>query len=489
MTSDMKASQCEEQRERLVAAGQHSVLRWWDELEAGGRARLAAQVARIDLEQIAGLVQDWQRQHESSAATRTAEAASVDTPAARASRAEPPTDVVRLPQTDDDRAALAEARETGESLLRAGRVAGVLVAGGQGTRLRFPRPKGMFPIGPVSDAMLFQILAEQIQARGRRYGVVIPWLIMTSDTTHDETVACFAAHDWFGLDESQVHFFLQGSMPAIDAASGQLLLEEKDSLCLTPDGHGGILSALDRSGLMQLLAEQGIDFLHYHQVDNPTVVVCDPALIGWHVLRGSEMTTKVAVRRSGLEPVGVVAEVDGCTQIIEYSDMPEEVATSTDASGNLRLWAGNLAIHVLSRTFLEGLLADRDSLPLHVAHKAVAHLNEQGQRVQPESPNALKFERFIFDALPKATRALVVEIDRAVEFNPVKNATGVDTPEESRAGLLALHRRWLEESGAVVDDGVRVEISPLFAVDADEVRQQVEPGTRFTEDVYLRPQA
>lgn len=480
----MTADQLEEQRQRLTAVGQEQALRWWDELDSSGRARLAAQTSRIDLEQLARLVRQWQASQSQLPTDSTGRAES-DSPGSRAARAQPPSDLVRLPQNQTEQAAAAEAWRKGEELLRAGRVAGVLVAGGQGTRLRFDRPKGMYPIGPVSGATLFQLLAEQMLARSRRYEVAIPWLIMTSDATHEETVAYFAEQKNFGLEDSQIHFFRQGNMPAVDDREGRLLLSEKDSLCLSPNGHGGILSALADSGLMTLLAEQGIDFLHYHQVDNPTAVLCDPALLGWHVLRDSEMTTKVAARRSGMERMGVVADVDGQTQIIEYSDMPREAATRTDEAGRLLLWAGNMAIHVLSRTFLERLLSQPDALPLHVAHKAVEHLDDAGNRVVPEGPNALKFERFIFDALPQAKRALVVEADRAAEFNPVKNCEGTDTPAESQAGMLQLHRRWLEEAGARVAETSRVEISPLFALDAAETRQRVEPGTSIAEDCRL----
>ena len=162
---------------------------------------------------------------------------------------------------------------------------------------------------------------------------------------------------------------------------------------------------------------RGIEYLHYHQVDNPTALVCDPAFLGFHVLKSSDLSTKVVAKRSAEEKMGVLVDVDGRTQIIEYSDMPDDVKQQTE-NGQLRFWAGNTAMHVFSRPFLERLLEDDLSLPFHRAHKKVPHLNEAGELVEPDTPNAWKFERFIFDALP-ASR------DRAWSWKPTapRNST------------------------------------------------------------------
>jgi UDP-N-acetylglucosamine/UDP-N-acetylgalactosamine diphosphorylase len=180
-----------------------------------------------------------------------------------------------------------------------------------------------------------------------------------------------------------------------------------------------------------------------------------------------------------------VVSLDGRTEIIEYSDMPDDRAFATDPDGALLLWAGNTAMHVINRSFLARLVTDGCRLPYHRAHKSVPHIDTTGERITPAEPNAYKFEQFIFDALPIALRALVVEADRDREFLPVKNREGADSPETVRAGLLQLHREWLTQAGAEVAPHARVEISPRFALDARELAEKVAPGTRFDRDRVL----
>ncbi len=308
---------------------------------------------------------------------------------------------------------------------------------------------------------------------------------MTSDATHDETVAFFAEHNNFGLPAGDVFFFQQGNMPAVDAESGKLLIAGDQTLSTSPDGHGGMLTALAKSGLLAEMNRRGIEYLHYHQVDNPTAIVCDPVFLGFHAELGCDMSVKVVAKRSAAERMGVAVDVDGVTQIIEYSDLPLDVARKTDAAGALLLWAGSTAIHVFTRAFLDRLVDHGDALPFHVAHKKVPYCNADGKLINPERENAYKFERFIFDALPLATRARVLETDRAREFNPVKNASGDDSPETARAALASLFHGWLRAAGAQIDDATPVEISPLFALDVEDVRAKVKPGTKFSEPTFL----
>ena len=468
----------DEIQRQLTKYGQEHVLRRWNELTESEREGLAEQIRSLDLGQIASLVETARRSKQGAAEN--------DALIERAGRARPPSPIVRLPKTADERNQWEQARQRGEELLRSGTVGAILVAGGQGTRLGFDKPKGMYPIGVVSGAPLFQVLAEQVLARSRRAGCAIPYFIMTSDATHDETIAFFLEHDFFGLPPDDIYFFAQGNMPAVDAESGKLLFSSKATLSTSPDGHGGMLRALARTGLLKEMRRRGIEFLHYHQVDNPTAIVCDPVFLGFHVGLDCEMSVKVVAKRSAEERTGVAVEIDGKTQIIEYSDMPAAVARKTEPGGSLLLWAGSTAIHVFSRRFLERILQSETSLPFHVAHKKVPYCDEQDQLVTPAAENAYKFERFIFDTLPLAERTLVLETDRACEFNPVKNATGDDSPESARSAMVRLHRGWLQEAGARVDPATPVEISPLFALDADEVRAKVQPGTPFTAPTLLK---
>ena len=218
---------------------------------------------------------------------------------------------------------------SGRRRARAGRVGVIIVAGGEGSRLGFPHPKGMFPIGPISGHSLFQILLEKVQAVARRFSTRLPVYLMTSPSTHDETSDYLNQHDWFGLDAADRFVFRQGTMPAVDAATGKILLSAPDEIALSPDGHGGMLAALANSGGLDDLARRGIERLFYCQVDNPLVALCDPEFLGDHILTGSRISTQVVAKRDATERVGVVVSLDGRTRIIEYSDLPADVAGRT----------------------------------------------------------------------------------------------------------------------------------------------------------------
>jgi UDP-N-acetylglucosamine/UDP-N-acetylgalactosamine diphosphorylase len=363
----------------------------------------------------------------------------------------------------------------------------ILVAGGQGSRLGFDQPKGMFPIGPISGRTLFEMHVDSLRAAMKRYRVSIPLLIMTSPATDAETRAYFHDNDRLGLKEDELFLFQQGTMPAIDATSGRILMESPHELALSPDGHGGIVAALMRSGGMEFAKSRGIEHFFYAQVDNPLVRACDPMLVGYHCLAESQMTTQVVRKRFARERVGNVVQVDGRTHIIEYSDLPDPIAEQCNPDGSLKLWAGNIAVHVFDLKFLERASSLADALPFHRARKAVAFVDEAGKRHHPSTPNAIKLERFVFDLLPAAERTLVVEGDPAHVFAPVKNADGAatDTPSSAKEAISRLHSEWLEQAGVAVAPGARVEIHPQWAWDAEEIRSKIQGPARIETDTYF----
>ena len=228
-------------------------------------------------------------------------------------------------------------------------------------------------------------------------------------------------------------------MPAVDAATGKILLNERWQLALNPDGHGGMLRALAVSGCLDDARQRGIQRLFYGQVDNPLLQICDPLLIGYHVLANSEMTTQVVAKRDPLDRVGNLAIIDGRTQIIEYSDLPETAARRRNPDGTLYFWAGSIAVHVFDGQFLERMAGQTDQLPFHRADKKSAYIDAKGDRIQPHSPNSIKFERFIFDLLPFASNPIAVEGAVEEVFAPVKNAAGASTEtiETARAAMVA----------------------------------------------------
>jgi UDP-N-acetylglucosamine/UDP-N-acetylgalactosamine diphosphorylase len=439
-------------RRRLKEHGQEHVLSWWDRLDDTGRRGLLDQVRGLEL---AGLRELYARREE------------------RFQLPEPerivPVPVTRLGGDT------GPARRRGEEALRRGEVAVLMVAGGQGSRLGFDHPKGMFPVGPVTEKSLFQIHAERVLALGRRYGRPIPFLVMTSDATHDETEAFFRANRWFGLPADDVTFFKQGTMPALDLGTGKLLMESPGRLFLSPNGHGGTLAALRDHGLLDRLRRRGVRQVFYFQVDNPLVKVADPVFLGHHLEAGAEASSKIVPKEGPEDKLGNMVLIDGRCGMIEYIDLPRELGEQRDDQGRLRIWAGSPAIHIFSLDFLDRVAAAYDRLPFHFAKKKVPHIDEGGKPVEPKKENALKFEKFIFDVLPLAERWTVVETTRREEFEPLKNATGPDSPESVRRALGRLAADWLEAAGVRVprdgrgDPAVALEVSPLFALDRGEL--------------------
>jgi UDP-N-acetylglucosamine/UDP-N-acetylgalactosamine diphosphorylase len=466
--------------ERLERHGQGHLLRWWSVLTEAERARLRSEIAAIDFEQLDRLIAEM---------VHGQAVAAVEPGRVR------PIAALRLPQTDGERVARRRAVEVGAEALAAGEVGIILVAGGSGTRLGYDGPKGTFPIGPVSSASLFQIHAEKIVAMGRRYARTLPFYIMTSPENHAATVAFFEANGRFGLEH--VRFFVQGQMPAVDRVTGKVLMAAKDRIALSPDGHGGTLAALAAPGpdgspsCLEEMRDRGVRTLFYFQVDNPLVQIADPAFLGLHRQAEAEMSFKVVERLSPDEKLGAVVSVDGRPQVIEYSDLPPDLASRREPEGGLELWAGSIAIHVLERPFIERIVAGHQ-LPFHRAIKKVPYIDDSGELVKPEEPNGVKFEQFIFDALPLAECWTVVETDRSAEFEPLKNAVGPDSPATVHQRMSDLFGIWLEQAGATVPrrpDGSTpfgIEISPLFALDAQELKAKIQPGLVVERPIYLR---
>jgi UDP-N-acetylglucosamine/UDP-N-acetylgalactosamine diphosphorylase len=458
--------------ECLSKFGQEHLLDFWSDMSPTERSDFQRQLEQIDFIVLRELV----CQQDSSNHWSTL-----------ADRAEPPRSANNLACAKSPEQ--LRARSLGEKAMAQGEVAAILVAGGQGTRLGFDLPKGMLPIGPISQRTLFEVLVDILRARIQTHGRAIPLLIMTSPATHVPTVQYFADNRYLGLDERDVEIICQGTMPAVDRQSGRVLLAEKNQISLSPDGHGGMLKAIAHSGALARLQSRGIKHLFYGQIDNPLVQLCDPMTLGYHIAHGSEMTTQVIRKSDPMQRVGNVVSVDGRTQVIEYSELPESVARQRCPDGSLRLWAGNIAVHVFAVAFLQRVQDQATALPFHRALKKVPYIDRQGNRITPAHVNAIKFERFIFDLMPSAAQAVVVEIDPAEGFSPVKN--GLDAPTENvrtaQAAMVAQHARWLRECGAHVGDSVPIEIHPRFALDCEQLQRRIPPGQIFDQPTYLRP--
>ncbi len=452
-------------RARLQTAGQEHLLTFVDRLNEHERGTLLAQIQALDLAGLPRLIDAYVKRKPVAALGSSIE----------------PAPVYALRGGGYDRGAY---RARGEALIAAGKVAAFTVAGGQGSRLGYEGPKGCYPAGSVTRKPLFACLAEWILAAQRKWGSgrVIPWYIMTSPINHAATIEFFEQHAYFGLAKRDVMFFPQGVMPALEMGTGRILLDQPGALALSPDGHGGSLRALHASGALADMRSRGIEHVSYTQIDNPLVRVIDPVFIGLHAFApdsSAQMSSKMVVKAHAGERVGVFAKVDGRTQVVEYSDLPEELAKATTAGGALKFAAGSIAVHMIGLAFLEALNRGGGgfSLPYHRAEKKVPFIDLQsGRRVEPTANNAVKLETFVFDALALCERSIVVETDRVEEFAPIKNAEGADSPSTCSATQTRRAARWLEGAGCRVpltpagEADCVIEISPLRAMEPADLQ-------------------
>lgn len=457
----------------LARMGQQHLLAFWNRLDEPAQRAFAAQLEGIDWP----LVEEMQRLATGGAQSRDL---SIDLSAATT----PPC--LRFGD-QANRTPPADAVRRGGEALGAGTVGAILVAGGQGTRLGCQGPKGLCSVGPVSKANLFAVLFGKLVAVRRRYGRDVPLAIMTSSATDTETRAFLAENACCGLDPDRVFVFRQHDLPAVDATTGRLLLDGPGHLAVAPDGHGGMLVALAESGGLDWFGRQGVEHVVSFQVDNPLAMPLAAEFLGYHLLANAEFSTQVVRKHDPAERVGIVVESNGRHSVVEYSDLPATLAAERLTDGRLRFHAGSIAVHAFTKAFLDRVAAQKDSLPLHRAFKAVPCLDADGNRSVPSSPNAIKFERFIFDLMPLAERVCVVEIEASEGFAPLKNPAGStgDAPEHVHAALVAYARRLLAKAGVQVAEGIDVELAADRIIDETDIRSLLRAGTVLDRSVVV----
>ena len=467
----------EDIKKLLKNHSQSHLLVYWDQLNQAQREDLISQIKGLDFSKI----DDWVDKY-------------IKNPVADVINHDfaPAHSYSTIPTDDRQQSKYAKAKESGRNLISQGKVAAFVVAGGQGTRLGFDGPKGDLPISPVKNKTLFQIFAESVAAAAKKYNTICPWYVMTSPLNHAQTIEIFRSNDYYGLSEKDIFIFQQGTLPNF-SFDGKILLADKSTIACSPDGHGGSLKALYVSGALDDMKKRGIEIVSYFQVDNPLVNIFDPLFIGLHTLNEAQMSSKALKKTGPLERVGNFCLVDGKVTVIEYSDLPDELAEKRNSDGALAFELGSIAIHIINTTFIEKLNAKGFSLPLHKAVKKIPHIDETGHSVEPSEPNGIKLETFVFDALPLASNSIILETLRSEEFGPVKNASGVDSAETAQQMMIARAANWLESAGIDIPkkpDGcvdAVIEISPGFALEKEDVREKLDriPQIKAGDKLYL----
>ncbi len=467
----------ENKQKLLKKHGQNHILSFWEQLIPDQKQVLLAQIQQLDFSKIDDWVANYVKKY---------------TPAAIPTNFELAQSYTHSPTNSDQHRKYNKAIQLGKKLISDGKVAAFVVAGGQGTRLGFDGPKGNYPISPIKHKTLFQIFAETIKAVSEKYQTTCPWYIMTSPLNHNQTTEIFRSNNYYGLGENNVIIFQQGTLPNFDF-DGRILMADKAKIACSPDGHGGSLKALYESGAIDDMKKRGVEFISYWQVDNCLVNLFDPLFIGLHALDKSEMSSKALIKSEPKEKVGNFCLVDGKVTVIEYSDLPDELAEKRNPDGSLVFELGSIGIHIISTNFVEKLNEKGFGLPFHRAVKKISHIDRQGNLIEPSKPNGVKLETFIFDALPLASKSIILQTTRGEEFAPTKNATGIDSAESSRQMMVARAAEWLESAGVAVPrkpDGspdCLIEIAASFAVEKDDIKGKLAliPQIKPKDKAYL----
>lgn len=457
------AEEVKELKEKYEKANQEHVFAFYDELDLADKVALFNQLQSFDSDRINLLADKALHPPKSDES-------------AKAPEIEPLPSSASASLLELEKGEIEKWYNTGLGLVADNKVAVVLMAGGQGTRLGSSDPKGCFNIGLPSKKSLFQLQAERIykiQELAQKYGgkdtiAAVPWYVMTSGPTRKPTEKFFQEHNYFGLPKENVIIFEQGVLPCI-SNEGKILMESKSKVAVAPDGNGGIYQALLLSEARTDMRKRGIEHIHAYCVDNCLVKVADPVFIGFSAAKNVDIATKVVRKRAANESVGLIVQKDNKPDVIEYSEMDKEMAQATDTGDRLKFRAANIVNHYYSFRFFESIEDWSHKLPHHVAKKKIPYMDtETGKTVKPEKPNGIKLEQFVFDVFPLVgmDKFACLEVDRKDEFSPLKNArgTGEDDPDTSRKDIMDQGNRWLKEAGASViseKDDTGVEVSPL----------------------------
>ncbi|KAJ2781656.1 UDP-N-acetylglucosamine pyrophosphorylase [Coemansia interrupta] len=449
-------------KQRYADAGQDHVFKFFNDLDDDAAAAFFEQLSGIDIEQCNRFFDRTARKPESPSQQQEPDVLEPLASDAFAST---------LPSSSSSASPdqLQAWREEGMRLIRENKVAVMLLAGGQGSRLGSSAPKGCYDIGLPSHKSLFTVQADRIrrlqQLAGE--GTTIPWLVMTSGPTMVATKKAFADSDYFGLSADDVFFFNQGVLPCFDM-DGKVMLESPGRLAVAPDGNGGVYGGMRASGAVEWMRERGIEHIHSYCVDNCLVRVADPVFLGYAATLGAECGALVVPKKAWDEPVGVICKRNGLYGVVEYSEITQETAQQTRSNGELAYNAGNICNHYYSIDFLHKRVPEIEAnLEHHVARKKIPYVDDAGETIRPTKPNGIKLERFVFDVFPYVENLAILEVDRKDQFSPLKNGpgAGADCPETSRSDLIDQCIRFAEAAGATVQrpaDGSQ----PAFEISA-----------------------
>lgn len=401
---------------KLKKYGQEHLLKFYDNLDENKKEKLLEQIENIDFELINSL-------YDSTKGNAKKDNAKIE-----------PIDFIDKYKLNDK---YKYYEEIGKKAIKAGELAVVTMAGGQGTRLGHSGPKGTFDIGLDSHKSLFELLCDSIKEEAKKYDVQIPWFIMTSKENNKDTIEFFKKNKYFGY-EKNIYFFIQGELPMIDT-EGKILIGENGLIKLAADGHGGVYESLVKSNMVNKMKELGCKWVFIGGVDNCLAKMVDPVLMGIAIDKNVTAAGKTVVKANPHEKVGAFCKKNGKPSVVEYSEITDEMAEAVDENGELLYGESHILCNLFSVDAIERM--GSNPLPYHIAFKKATYIDKDGNKVVPTSPNAFKFEAFLFDAFGEVDDMAILRVKREEEFAPVKNASGVDSPETARKLYNDFHKK------------------------------------------------
>lgn len=401
----------EEIKEILKKNNQEQLLVCYDKLDTEGKEKLLNQISDIDFKQINTLYENTKNNKNTNSKDDLIE----------------PIDYVDESKLTEEE--YNNYKNVGENIIKTKKLAVLTVAGGQGTRLGFKGPKGKYDIGLDTHESLFELICKPLKEANKKYGVIIPWYIMTSNENNEETVSFFKENNYFGYPEKEVKFFIQGEIPMI-SEDGKILVNQEGFVKLAADGHGGVFKSMVRSGVLKDLNARNVDWLVIGPVDNPLINMADPIFLGVTASKNCMAAGKSVVKANPEERVGVFCKRNKKPSVIEYTEISQEMCNLRDKNGELVFGESNVNCNLFNMKRINEVA--ENELPYHAAHKKADYIDENGKLVVAEKPNAYKYETFIFDAFESMESMAILRVKREEEFAPVKNAEGVDSPATSR---------------------------------------------------------
>ena len=396
--------------EILKEYNQEHIIKLLEKLEGKQKEELIKQIQTIDFHQIMELYNNTQKEVEF-----------------KESKIEP------LKYLDKEKLTLEQKEEfdsIGEDIVKQGKYAVVTMAGGQGTRLGHPGPKGTFKLDVYGKGKyLFEILIENLKEANTKYNTTIPWYIMTSKENNEETVKFLEKNNYFGYDKKYVTIFTQSELPLVDT-EGKLLIGKNLKIKEASDGNGGTYSSLRASGCLADMKQRGIEWIFIGSVDNALLKMVDVTLLGMAKKQNVQIASKSVVKANPHERVGVFCKMNGHPKVIEYTELPEKMAEEVDQNGELKYGESHIMCNLYTINAIEKV--STEILMYHSAFKKNSYIDENGKEVIPTEPNSYKFESFIFDAFEFFDDIAILRGKREDDFAPVKNAEGVDSPKTAK---------------------------------------------------------